>query len=72
MLDLYFKYRKVLRRLRSGALGKEMDHIATHFFELGYKRGSARLCIPRRMSVWPAAIHTRTPVGNGIIVQPAP
>jgi hypothetical protein len=24
--------------------------------------------MPRRMSVWPAAIHTRTPLGIGIIV----
>jgi hypothetical protein len=47
MLDLYFKYRGVLRRLRSGALGEEMDRIAAHFFAIGYKRGSAKLYISR-------------------------
>ena len=41
MLELYFWYRAVLRRLRSGALGGEMDRIAAHFSELGYKRASA-------------------------------
>ena len=34
MLELYFKYPRVLRRLRSGALGQEMDRIAAHFSEL--------------------------------------
>jgi integrase/recombinase XerD len=47
MLDLYFKYRGVLRRLRSGALGEEMDRIAAHFSEIGYKRASAKLYISR-------------------------
>ena len=47
MLDLYFKYRGVLRRLRSGALGGEMDRIAAHFSEIGYKRASAKLYISR-------------------------
>ena len=42
MLELYFKYPRVLRRLRSGALG-----IAAHFSELGYKRGSAKVYISR-------------------------
>jgi len=47
MLELYFKYRGVLRRLRSGALGGEMDRIAAHFSEIGYKRASAKLYISR-------------------------
>ncbi len=42
MLDLYFKYPGVLKRLRNGALGKEMDRIAAHFFEIGYKHDSAK------------------------------
>jgi len=42
MLDFYFKYPRVLRRLREGALGNEMDRIAAHFFELGYDPASAR------------------------------
>ena len=47
MLELYFKYPGVLRRLRSGALGEEMDRIAAHFSEVGYKRASAKLYISR-------------------------
>ena len=42
MLELYFKYRGVLRRLRHGALGNEMDRIAAHFSDLGYNRTSAK------------------------------
>lgn len=34
MLDFYFSYRGVLKRLRSGALGGEMDRIAKHFSRL--------------------------------------
>jgi hypothetical protein len=32
---------------------------------------NARLFIPRRMSVWPTATHTRTPEGTGIIAPTA-
>lgn len=35
MLEFYFLYRGVLKRLRSGALGGEMDRLAEHFFTLG-------------------------------------
>jgi integrase/recombinase XerD len=61
MLELYFKYPRVLRRLRSGALGKEMDRIAAHFSEVGYRRGSAKIYISRlaRFSAF-AARHART------------
>lgn len=31
MLEYYFSYRGVLKRLRNGALGAEMDHIAGTF-----------------------------------------
>ena len=47
MLELYFKYPEVLRRLRGGALGGEMDRIAAHFSEVGYKRASAKVYISR-------------------------
>jgi integrase/recombinase XerD len=47
MLELYFKYPRVLRRLRSGALGQEMDRIAAHLFEVGYKYTSAKIYISR-------------------------
>jgi len=47
MLDFYFRYPKVLRRLRDGALGNEMDRIAAHFSDLGYNRASAKIYIGR-------------------------
>jgi len=47
MLDQYFKYPGVLRRLRSGALGGEMDRIAAHLSAIGYKRASAKIYISR-------------------------
>jgi len=63
MLELYFKYPRVLRRLRSGALGGEMDRIAAHFAEIGYKRASAKIYIGRigRFSAF-AARSARSPV----------
>jgi integrase/recombinase XerD len=42
MLETYFTYPAVLRRLRSGALGAEMDRIAGHLRDLGYKHASAK------------------------------
>ncbi len=47
MLEFYYKYPRVLRRLRAGALGNEMDRIAAHFCELGYKPASAKIYISR-------------------------
>jgi site-specific recombinase XerD len=47
MLELYFKYPGVLERLRSGALGGEMDRIAARFSEIGYARASARVYLDR-------------------------
>jgi hypothetical protein len=47
MLEFYFSYRAVLKRLRSGALGAEMDRIASHFSSLGYKRASAKIYLSR-------------------------
>ena len=32
MLEFYFSYGGVLKRLRSGTLGGEMDRLAEHFF----------------------------------------
>jgi integrase/recombinase XerD len=45
MLELYFKYPKVIQRLRSGALGGDMDRIAAHLFEIGCKHASAKIYI---------------------------
>jgi site-specific recombinase XerD len=47
MLELYYKYPQVLRRLRSGGLGDEMDRIAAYLFEHGYRRGSAKVYLSR-------------------------
>ena len=47
MLDFYYKYPRVLGRLRDGALGNEMDRIAAHFSDLGYNRVSAKIYIGR-------------------------
>ena len=47
MLELYYKYPRVLRRLRSGGLGGEMDRIAAYLFKHGYKRGSAKVYLRR-------------------------
>src|ERR1700722_18242878 len=47
MLELYYRYPRVLRRLRAGGLGDEMDRIAAYLFEQGYKRGSAKVYLGR-------------------------
>ena len=38
MLEHYFRYPRVLRRLRGGGLGDELDRIAAYLFENGYRR----------------------------------
>ncbi|RWC24391.1 MAG: integrase, partial [Mesorhizobium sp.] len=47
MLEFYFSYCGVLKHLRSGALGGEMDRLAKHFFTLGYKRATAKIYLSR-------------------------
>lgn len=47
MLELYFKYCRVIARLRRGTLGNEIDHIATSLSRVGYKRLSAKLYLAR-------------------------
>lgn len=47
MLEFYFTYRGVLKRLRSGALGAEMDRIAGDLFSQGYNTSSAKLYLSR-------------------------
>jgi hypothetical protein len=43
----------VLNRLRSGALGAEMDRIASYFSSLGYKRASAKDLSEQDRAAWP-------------------
>lgn len=47
MLELYFKYRRVIARFRRGALGNEIDHIAADLSKAGYKRDSVKLYLAR-------------------------
>ena len=70
MLEFYFSYRGVLKRLRSGALGAEMDRIASYFSSLGYKRASAKIYLSRiaRFGRF-AAEHCRSGLINEGIVD---
>jgi integrase/recombinase XerD len=47
MLEHYFKYPRVLRRLRGGGLGDELDRIAAYLFDNGYRRASAKIYLSR-------------------------
>lgn len=47
MLEHYFKYPRVLRRLRSGGLGDELDRVAAYLFESGYRSASAKIYLGR-------------------------
>jgi integrase/recombinase XerD len=47
MLERYFKYPRVLRRLRGGGLGDELDRIAAYLFDNGYRRASAKIYLSR-------------------------
>ena len=69
MLEFYFSYRGVLKRLRDGALGAEMDRIAGHFFSLGYKQASAKLYLSRiaRFGRFAAAHCGSRPIGEAIV-----
>ncbi|MCP1835604.1 hypothetical protein J2R76_003944 [Bradyrhizobium sp. USDA 4532] len=69
MFEFYFSYRGVLKRLRDGALGAEMDRIAGHFFSLGYKQASAKLYLSRiaRFGRFAAAHCGSRPIGEATI-----
>ncbi|MER9839595.1 site-specific integrase [Mesorhizobium sp. M0145] len=69
MLEFYFSYCGVLKRLRSGALGGEMDRLAEHFFTLGYKRASAKIYLSRiaRFSQFAATRCGRMPIHQDVV-----
>ena len=69
MLELYFKYPRVLRRLRDGELGGEMDRIAGYFSSLGYKRASAKIYLSRiaRFGRFAAEHGCSGPINEGIV-----
>jgi site-specific recombinase XerD len=47
MLEIYYQYPRVLKRLRGGALGDEMDHIAEYLSKKGYKAASVKIYLER-------------------------
>jgi site-specific recombinase XerD len=47
MLETYYQYPRVLKRLRSGALGDKMDPIAAYLSEKGYKPASIKIYLER-------------------------
>src|SRR6266852_4326796 len=47
MLEMYFKYPRVIARFRRGALGNEVVGVASDLSRLGYKRDSAKLYLAR-------------------------
>lgn len=57
MLELYFKYPRVIARFRRGALGNQIDRIAEDLSRAGYKRDSAKLYLARiaRFSAYASA-----------------
>jgi hypothetical protein len=62
MLEFYFKYPRVLRRLRNGGLGDEMDRIAADPWEKGYKRGSAKIYLIPMPSDQNLCAQSRSPM----------
>jgi site-specific recombinase XerD len=69
MLDLYFKYPRVLWRLRGGGLGNEMDRIAAHLAKFGYKRASAKNYLSRlgRFSDFVSRTTRTMPIDQSLI-----
>ena len=69
MLELFFKYPKVLRRLRGGGLGGEMDRIAAYLAEFGYKRASAKVYLSRlgRFSDFVSRASRTMPIDQAVI-----
>lgn len=47
MLELYYRYRRMITRYRSGALGNEIDRIAADLSNVGYKHDSAKIYLSR-------------------------
>jgi integrase/recombinase XerD len=69
MLELYFRYPKVLRRLRGGGLGDEMDRIAAYLAEFGYKHASAKVYLSRlgRFSGFVSRASRTMPIDQPVI-----
>ena len=64
MLELYYRYPKVLKWLRSGVLGSEMDRIAARLSEAGYKPSSAKVYLARIAQFEPISRSSRCSLEN--------
>jgi integrase/recombinase XerD len=69
MLELFFKYPKVVSRLRGGGLGGEMDRIAAYLAEFDYKRASAKIYLGRlgRFSAFVSRSSRTMPIHQAVI-----
>lgn len=71
MLERYYQYRGVIARFRGGALGNEIDRIAAHLSQLGYKRDSAMIYLSRiaRFSAYAArcGCGKAAPIGAQVV-----
>ena len=69
MLELFFKYPKVVSRLRGGGLGGEMDRIAAYLAEFDYKRASAKIYLGRlgRFSAFVSRSSRTMPIYQAVI-----
>ena len=47
MLELYYRYPKVLKRVRGGPLGDQMDRIAARLADAGYRPSAAKIYLER-------------------------
>ena len=69
MLELFFKYPKIVRRLRGGGLGGDMDRIAAYLAEFNYKRASAKVYLSRlgRFSDFVSRASRTMPIDQAVI-----
>ena len=69
MLELFFKYPKVVSRLRGGGLGGEMDRIAAYLAEFYYKRASAKIYLGRlgKFSAFVSRSSRTMPIHQAVI-----
>ena len=69
MLEQYFRYPKVLRRLRGGGFGEELDRIAAYLADNGYRRASAKIYLGRlaRFSGSISGAARRRPITQAMI-----
>lgn len=69
MLEHYFKYPRVLRRLKRGGLGNDLDRIAAYLFDNGYQQASAKVYLSRlgRFSKFVFGSNQGRPISQSVI-----